>query len=84
MGIEERIKELTSLESGWDGYKAGPVSHKAANKARSIIDAIQSADPQLTPGVSGNVAIEWLTKDWSLMLEIDGSGKAFNFDMAEE
>lgn len=58
------LEELVRLESGWDGYGAGPVSFENATFALRMLESacpIDAPMPQIVPGVDGDLQIEWHT-----------------------
>lgn len=59
---EGRLRELVALPQGWDGYAGLPVSKEVANFAIEMLSAICDSNtpaPQLVPGSSGDVQVEW-------------------------
>lgn len=57
-----RLEELIRLKEGWDGYAAFPVSFDNAMFAYQMLDSICRSDtpaPQIVPGPSGDLQIEW-------------------------
>jgi hypothetical protein len=60
--VTERLKELVSLNTGWDGYNAVPVSTENAVFALKFIRDICSDEipfPQIVPGTKGDLQLEW-------------------------
>lgn len=60
--VLSRLEELVRLEPGWDGYRGVPVSFENAAFALQILDLICSDEvpaPQIVPGSSGDIQIEW-------------------------
>jgi hypothetical protein len=60
--VIDRLEELVRLENGWDGYNGEPVSFLNANFALRMLEAICSVStpaPQIVPGSSGDLQIEW-------------------------
>jgi hypothetical protein len=60
--VMTRLEELVRLEHGWDGYNGEPVSLENAAFALRMLEAIcgpDAATPQIVPGPSGDLQIEW-------------------------
>lgn len=57
-----RLKHLINLKMGWDGYNAPPVSEKNAHTILKLFAKIplleQISNPQIIPGLDGDVQIE--------------------------
>jgi hypothetical protein len=62
--VTKRLEELIRLERGWDGYAGSPVSFVNATFALSMLKSIcdsQTPAPQIVPGSSGDLQVEWHT-----------------------
>lgn len=73
--VARRLKELISLDPGWDGYQGIPVKPANAAFAYQVIMAIcddQAPAPQLVPGSNGDLQIEWHTLRGDIELHILG------------
>lgn len=60
--IDGRIKELRSLQQGWDGYDAPPISPAVLAFAQSVLQSVmtpQCPPPSLVPTHGGGVQLEW-------------------------
>lgn len=60
--VVRRLGELVRLERGWDGYRARAVDFATAHFALSMLDRIclpLTPTPEIVPGVSGDLQIEW-------------------------
>jgi hypothetical protein len=71
--VIERLTELARLEQGWDGYRGKPVSLENAAFALRMFEAIcgpNAAKPQLVPGPSGDLQIEWHTMSGDIELHV--------------
>lgn len=71
--VRRRLNFLCSLERGWDGYNAPPVSFEVASFALDVLKAVSKAStpmPTLVPGTAGNLQIEWNEVPASLELHI--------------
>ena len=71
--VIERLTELVRLEQGWDGYRGKPVSLENAAFALRMLDAIcgpNAAKPQLVPGPSGDLQVEWHTMGGDIELHV--------------
>lgn len=69
------LEELVKLESGWDGYNATPVSFENAYFALRMLETICPSDtpnPQIVPGTSGDLQIEWHTESTDIELHVRG------------
>lgn len=71
--VTNRLQELTTLERGWDGYDAPPVSFENASFALEILKEICDAEispPQIVPGSNQDLQIEWHTKNGTMELHV--------------
>lgn len=60
--VIDKLQELIRLEEGWDGYLAFPVSFESAMFAYKMLESISNSNtpaPQIVPGTSGDLQIEW-------------------------
>lgn len=72
-GLEARFSHLTTLPSGWDGYRGKPVSRSIAEFAKYLIglvyvDGIPA--PQLVPGGDGSLQLEWHHNQYDLEIDV--------------
>lgn len=73
--VKQRLEELVRLEEGWDGYTAFPVSFDSAMFAFRMLESIcrpDTAPPQIVPGSSGDLQIEWHTQRGDIELWVRG------------
>lgn len=73
--VMQRLEELIRLEHGWDGYQGQAVSLENAVFALSMLDATCEEDtppPQIIPGASGDLQIEWHTIHGDVELLVRG------------
>jgi len=71
--VMSQLDELTHLQIGWDGYQGIPVTFENATFALRVIEAICEHDtqpPQIIPGVSGDLQIEWHTLRGDIELHV--------------
>jgi len=71
--VIERLDELCKLQVGWDGYQAPPVSFANAHFAASMLASacpLDAPEPQIVPGASGDLQIEWHTETTDIELHI--------------
>jgi len=71
--VVDRLNELCGLDEGWDGYLGRAVSFSNAHFAMSVIQAVCSQDtpvPQIVPGSSGDLQIEWHLTDVDIEIHI--------------
>lgn len=71
--VVERMGALTALQRGWDGYGAGPVSFESAYFALNMLQSLCAdleAEPQIVPGSSGDLQIEWHEMAASIELHV--------------
>lgn len=60
--VQKRLNELVALPRGWDGYAGAPVSFSNANFAVKVLEAVcgpGTRPPQIVPGSSGDLQLEW-------------------------
>ncbi|MBW9062357.1 hypothetical protein JNB71_03400 [Rhizobium herbae] len=68
-----RVEKLIRLPRGWNGYGAGPVSFHCANFAMSLISSACPHDvhePQVVPGINGDLQIEWHSLEYDIEIHI--------------
>jgi hypothetical protein len=68
-----RLNELVRLPRGWDGYSAEPVSFANAQFALRLLETILPPNvptPQIVPGTSGDLQIEWHTRTGDMELHV--------------
>jgi hypothetical protein len=73
--VRDRLEQLIRLEEGWDGYTGFPVSFVNANFAFHMLESICRHDtppPQIVPGASGDLQIEWHTDAGDIELWVHG------------
>ena len=71
--VTERLEELIRLPVGWDGYAAEPVSLLNANFALRMLEAVcgpATPIPQIVPGSSADLQIEWHTPQGQVELHV--------------
>lgn len=71
--VGQRLIELMHLNAGWDGYRAKPVKHENAVFALRVIEAICGEaipQPQIVPGVNGDLQLEWHLNNGDVELHI--------------
>lgn len=76
--VIERLEELIRLENGWDGYQGLPVSFENAAFALRMVETISNWNteaPQIVPGYSGDLQVEWHTLKGDLELHIEKPNK---------
>lgn len=72
--VKEQLEELVHLPQGWDGYNAVPVSFVNANFALRMLEkscGLESKPPQIVPGTTGDLQIEWHTMNGDIELHIN-------------
>jgi hypothetical protein len=70
-----RLNDLVRLPFGWDGYNGEPVSFSYASYALRLLEAVcgdRAPEPQIVPGSSGDLQIEWHTPRGEIELHIRG------------
>ena len=69
-----QLKELVQdLKQGWDGYIGLPVSLENATFALRMLEAVcgtKASTPQVVPGSSGDLQIEWHTLKGDIELHV--------------
>lgn len=71
--VETRLKELMNLEIGWDGYQGQPVALANVVFAFCMLESICTGDslaPQIVPGSSGDIQLEWHLQGGSIELDV--------------
>ena len=68
-----RLDDLVKLPFGWDGYRAEPVRFWNVSYASRLLEAVcgdDAPEPQIVPGSSGDLQIEWHTLRGDIELHI--------------
>lgn len=71
--VGRRLGELVSLPTGWDGYVGLPVDFLTAHFAMSMLESIcvdSTEPPQIVPGTSGDLQVEWHTLEGDVELHV--------------
>ena len=71
--VIKRLNELVELQPGWDGYKGVSVTFENAFFAIEVLNAccgVNAPTPQIVPGVSGDLQIEWHLENGDIELHI--------------
>jgi hypothetical protein len=75
--IRERLEKLSTLETGWDGYGAGPIRRDVLIYAAALLYTIMSKNapaPHITPMSHEGVMLEWHESGIDLEIEIKAPG----------
>jgi hypothetical protein len=73
--VNDRLEQLICLEEGWDGYAGIPVSFVNAKFSFHMLESICRPDtpaPQIVPGPSGDLQIEWHASAGDIELWVRG------------
>jgi hypothetical protein len=73
--IEAKLEKLVRLERGWDGYSAEPVAFANAVFALRMLESVCGVGcpaPQIVPGTSGDLQLEWHLERGDLELHVKG------------
>lgn len=73
--VMNRLEELVRLEFGWDGYRGVPVTLENATFALRMLEAVcgpNAEAPQIVPGASGDLQIEWHSLKGDIELHVRG------------
>lgn len=76
--VIRRLNHLTRLAIGWDGYKGQPVAFDNANFALRLLESVCDSNttcPQLVPGPSGDLQIEWHSKGIDIEVRVHEPNK---------
>jgi hypothetical protein len=68
-----QLEKLVHLQPGWDGYQAEPVLFANATFALRMLESIcgdNAPAPQIVPGASGDLQIEWHTLHGDIELHV--------------
>ena len=71
--VIQRLEELVRLELGWDGYEGSPVTFVNAVFALRMLESTcgpWSLVPQIVPGSSGDLQVEWHTLHGDVELHV--------------
>jgi hypothetical protein len=78
--VINRLQELLRLDEGWDGYNGQPISLLNAHFALRVLEATCSSRtsvPQIVPGTSGDLQIEWHTDRADIELHVRAPNDVF-------
>ena len=73
--IEQKLSELASLPSDWDGDDALPIHADAIARAL-VVCRMLSTPPEIVPLNNGTVQLEWHCHDYDLEIEVGKSRTA--------
>ena len=68
-----KLKSLSGLEEGWDGYKARAVNKSCVKHVEKLLIVLYSKgipQPSIVPTCNETIQIEWHTNDIDLEIEI--------------
>jgi len=71
--VIKRLNELVALQPGWDGYQGVAVRFENAYFTMDVLDSCCRANdpaPQIVPGTSGDLQIEWHLEKGDIELHI--------------
>ena len=71
--VTKKLQELVTLEPGWDGYRAMPVSFTNAVFALRVLEKIcgpAAPAPTVVPGIGGDLQLEWHTTKGDIELHV--------------
>lgn len=71
--VTGKLQDLVTLEDGWDGYRAMPVSFTNAVFALRMLEKICGPGdpaPTIVPGVEGDLQLEWHTAKGDIELHV--------------
>ncbi len=74
----KRLEELIRLEIGWDGYQGIAVSLENVLFTLNMLEKIckwNTEAPQIVPGYSGDLQVEWHTLNGDLELHVEKPNK---------
>ena len=72
-GVVAQLEKLVKLPFGWDGYRGRPVSFETANFALRMLESTcdtGAPEPQIVPGSSGDLQIEWHSSEAHIELHV--------------
>lgn len=76
--VLRRLEEIVGLESGWDGYNGISVNFGNAVFALRMLEVVCKATtppPQIVPGPSGDLQIEWHLEGGDIELHVEGPNR---------
>ena len=71
--VIKQLNLLVKLNHGWDGYEATSVSFENASFSLRMLESIcrnSAVTPQIIPGISGDLQIEWHTFQGDIELHV--------------
>jgi hypothetical protein len=71
--VDQRLKELSRLRSGWDGYAAEPPNGLVAAFASAVLQSVMGStipSPSIVPAHGGGLQLEWHTGGLDIELMI--------------
>ena len=77
------LKELLELPEGWDSYDASIITDEAIAGAADVLERLQlpmeTPQPDVVPGSSGSVQLEWHRSGADVEIHISSAGHATAF-----
>lgn len=78
--LRQRVEELLSLSTNWNGYGDSRIHPSAISRALAIIDRVgRTEEPWLVPLANGHVQLEWYADDQDVIVEVPPEGYACVF-----
>lgn len=77
ISVVQRLKEISLLREGWDGFGAGPIRRDVITFAFHILGQIMLPNtpaPHVTPMSHGGLMLEWHENGIELEIEIEKPG----------
>ena len=80
--VQEQLRALSSLRSGWDGFGAGPIRRDVLSFVGQILTQIMGSEtpgPYISPMSHEGVLLEWHLPNIELEIEVETPGEAWVF-----
>ena len=83
--LSPRLRDLTALERGWDGYDGLPVNFHVAHFVVNLLERLfldNLPPPSLVPGSDGSLQFEWHRNGMDIELDVHAPSRvtAYKYD----
>ena len=87
MNLFEKIDSYSSLEKGWDSYRADPPNELSRNNAKKFLELCIKLDfipYRVCPTAMGGMAMTWKENSEKVFMEFYNTGKIYYLAAHEE
>lgn len=76
--VVRQLEDLSALDEGWDGFRAGPIRRDVITFAVRVLESIMrpsTPPPHITPMSHEGLMLEWHRNGFDLEIEIEKPGQ---------